>query len=165
MTATEYHLAQINIARARYDTEDPRFQSFIDLLEPVNAMAERMPGFVWRLQDESSDGAVDIQAFEDPRIIVNMSVWQDIEALYAFAFKTAHAKVMTRRREWFEPMETAYLALWWIPAGHVPTVEEAKERLARLDAEGPTPFAFDFRSLFDSEGNPVAPKLPRRDCA
>jgi hypothetical protein len=163
MSQRDFHLAQINIARTRFDIDDPRFEPFIDLLAPVNAVAERMPGFVWRLTDETGDGAVGVPGFDDPRIIINMSVWTDEEALFAFAYKTAHTKVMSRRAEWFEPLARTHLALWWIPAGHIPDVAEGRARLERIDRDGPTPSAFGFADLHDPHGAPIGPGLPQAE--
>ena len=142
-----YHLAQMNIARVRAPMEDPIMDGFRTQLDPVNALADRAPGFVWRLQTESGN-ATSIHAWEDPRILLNMSVWTSIEALRAFAYgNRAHLAVMRRRREWFERLDT-YLVLWWVPAGHLPTVAEAEERLETLRALGPSPEAFTFRQPF-----------------
>jgi hypothetical protein len=116
---------------------------------PINSRADTSPGLVWRLQTTEGN-ATSLHSFDDELIISNMSVWASIEGLRAFTYTSAHTGVMRRRREWFEAYETAYMALWWIPAGHRPTIEEAKERLAALDREGPTPFAFTFRAPFEA---------------
>jgi hypothetical protein len=143
-----HHLAQLNVARARTPLDAPEMDEFTALLEPVNALADRSPGFVWRLQDEGGD-ATSIRAFDDDRIIVNMSVWDSMDALWSFVYDSGHLDVMRRRREWFQRFETAYLVLWWVPAGHVPTVEEALARLDLLEANGPTPDAFTFKVRFE----------------
>jgi hypothetical protein len=122
----------------------------VALLEPVNALADAAPGFVWRLQDESGD-ATSIKAFGDDRLIVNMSVWESIEALREFVYRSGHVDVMRRRREWFTGMGL-HLALWWVPAGTLPTVEDAELRLATLEREGPTPYAFTFKRAFSPVG-------------
>ena len=143
-----YELAQVNIGRLLAPVDSPLIADFMAALDPINALADGAPGFVWRLQ--TADGnATSLHSFDDVLIIANMSVWTSIEALRAFAYTSAHTGVMRRRREWFEVYESAYLALWWVPAGHRPTIEEAKERLAVLDRDGPTPFAFTFRATFD----------------
>jgi hypothetical protein len=116
----------------------------------VNALADRSPGFVWRLQTEDGD-ATAVRGFGDDRLIVNMSVWESVDALAAFVYRGAHVEVMRRRREWFERMRM-FMCLWWIPAGHRPAVAEAEERLAHLDARGPTPRAFTFRDRFPAPG-------------
>jgi hypothetical protein len=121
---------------------------FMAALEPINALAEASPGFVWRLQDDSGN-ATSIQVFEDDLIIINMSVWESVDHLFEFAYKSPHVEYFRRRREWFERFPISYLALWWVPAGHIPSIEEAKERLEHLEAHGPTPYAFTFKRRFD----------------
>lgn len=152
-----FHLAQLNIARSRYDTSAPEFQTFVDLVEPVNALADRMDGFVWRLIGEGGNGSTDIKAFDDPRMVVNMSVWESIESLETFAYKTVHTKVMERKAEWFSLLESRHLVLWWVPAGHIPSLDEAKARLEHLNAHGPSADAFTFSTRFDPSGRPVVP--------
>jgi len=143
-----HQLAQINVARLLAPIDAPETADFVEALAPVNARADAAPGFVWRLQTESGD-ATAVQAFDDPLVIVNLTVWESIEALAAFAYReAAHLAVLRRRREWFERHTEAPTALWWVPAGHVPTVEEALERLATLRARGPSPDAFTFRERF-----------------
>ncbi len=142
-----WHLAQLNIARARAALDDPLLADFMAQLDAVNALAERSPGFVWRLQSGSGN-ATDIRAFDDPRMIVNLSVWESPEALFDFTYRTAHTGVMARRREWFERPEGPHLVLWWIPAGSLPTIPEAKERLVHLARHGSTACAFTFEQCF-----------------
>ncbi len=142
-----HHIAQLNIARARAPLEDPLLADFVAQLDAVNALAEASPGFVWRLKSDSGN-ATDIRAYDDPLMIVNMSVWESIEALFDFAYRTSHTKVMNRRKEWFESLPGPHLVLWWIPAGTIPTVEEAKRRLDHLAAHGPTATAFTFKARF-----------------
>ncbi|MFL5895165.1 MAG: DUF3291 domain-containing protein [Thermoleophilaceae bacterium] len=148
------HVAQLNIARAKAPIDDPLLADFMALLEPVNALADRSPGFVWRLQDETGD-ATSIRAFGDDRLIVNMSVWESVEDLRAFVYKGLHVEVFRRRREWFDRFASMHLVLWWVEAGTVPTLDEAKARLDHLDAHGPTPYAFTFKRPFAAE--PAAP--------
>lgn len=148
-----YHLAQINIGRLLAPMEDPRIKDFTQALPAINLLAESSDGFIWRLKDET-DNATSIQAFSDPLVIVNMSVWESLEALQNYAFQSGHAQYLRRRREWFEPMQTAHLALWWIPKGHKPTLEEAKERLRHLDTHGDSEFAFTFRKTFSAPTQP-----------
>lgn len=143
-----YQLAQINIGRLVAPIDDPLIADFAAQLDTINALAESSPGFIWRLTGDGND-ATSLTPFSDNLIIVNMSVWESINALKNFAFKSAHAVVMRRRTDWFEKFPTAYLALWWIEAGHVPTVEEAKARLLSLDTHGDTAYAFTFRNLFE----------------
>src|SRR5215471_5957014 len=143
-----YHLAELNIARFRAPMDAPELADFVAALQPVNALADAADGFVWRLQTEEGD-ATAIHAFEDPLMLVNMSVWESLEQLRAFAYTNrAHVSIMRRRREFAEAMAEAYLVLWWVPAGHLPSVDEAKERLEVLRASGPTPHAFTFRASF-----------------
>jgi uncharacterized protein DUF3291 len=142
-----YHLAQLNIGRLLAPLESPQLAPFVEALEPINALADGAPGFVWRLQTEDGD-ATAIRAFDDDMLIVNMSVWESVEALGDFVYRSDHVSVMRRRREFFERMAEAFMVLWWVPAGHRPTVAEAKDRLARLRRDGPTPEAFTFREQF-----------------
>jgi Domain of unknown function (DUF3291) len=142
-----WHLAQLNIGRMRAPTDDPLSAGFMAALEPINALADAAPGFVWRLQTEDGD-ATAIRPFPDDLLLVNMSVWASLEALADFVYRSDHREVMAQRRQWFHKMEAAYLVLWWVPAGHLPSIEEAKERLHRLRAEGPGPEAFTFHRPF-----------------
>jgi hypothetical protein len=146
-----FHLAQVNIARARGEMTDPVMAAFVARLPEINALADRSPGFVWRLQTEDGD-ATALRPYADTRVLINLSVWQDLPALRDYVYGSAHAAVMRRRREWFERFERVYLALWWVPAGHRPSVAEAVERLAHLERHGPTGFAFSFREAFGPEG-------------
>ncbi|XXX75489.1 DUF3291 domain-containing protein [Sorangium sp. So ce134] len=151
-----HHLAQINIALPLEPLDSARLADFVSALAPVNALADAAPGFVWRLQGDGGD-ATAVRAFGDDRILVNMSVWESAEALSDFVFRNPeHAAVMRRRREWFAPMKEAITALWWVPAGHVPTVAEAEERLEHLRRHGPTPRAFTFRHLCPAPDAPAA---------
>lgn len=129
--------------------DDAVMADFAAALDKVNTLAESSPGFVWRLQDEAGN-ATGIRPYEDERVMVNMSVWESVEALRTFVYgQNPHKKYMQRRREWFEHMQEAYLVLWWVPAGHIPSVDEAKERLEHLRVHGPTPHAFTFRQAFE----------------
>lgn len=148
MTTPAWHLAQFNIARMLEPLEHPVMAGFVEQLDSVNALAERTPGFVWRLQTEEGD-ATALRPYEDTRILVNMSVWESIEALHRFTYHSAHAGPFRDRKSWFEPLEPPTLVLWWIRAGTVPTVEEGRERLARLRAQGPTEMAFTFKERFE----------------
>src|SRR4051794_4051073 len=142
-----FHLAQVNIALPREPLDAPLLAEFVAQLDPVNASADAAPGLVWRLQTEQGD-ATGIRAFGDERLIVNMSVWESLEALRVFVYRdTAHLAVLRRRREWFERVES-FLVLWWVSAGHRPTVAEAEDRLALLRAFGPSRDAFTFRRFF-----------------
>ncbi len=135
------------MARLRAPLDSPLLADFVAQLDEINALGDRSPGFVWRLKTADGD-ATSIRVFDDESLIVNLTVWESIEALSAFAHRGAHRDVMRRRREWFEPMAEAYLALWWVPAGHRPSVEEAQDRLRYLRDHGPTPEVFTFRDRF-----------------
>jgi len=143
---TSYHLAQLNIAKLKYPAEAPEMADFMNNLDRINALAEKSLGFVWRLQTEEGDATcID---FFGPDILVNMSVWQDSEFLHDYVYRTSHAQIMSRRKEWFERFEGSYTVLWWIPEGGVPTLEEANEKLELLRAQGPTADAFTFKQPF-----------------
>ena len=143
---TTLHLAQLNIGRIRYPLDDPRMADFVNNLDRVNAIAEHSPGFVWRLQDDSGN-ATAIHAFDDPRLLLNMSVWESVAALERFVWQTVHKRFYGRRPEWFEKLDTPHLVMWWVPAGHRPTLTEAKERLEYLAAHGPSDLAFGWESV------------------
>jgi hypothetical protein len=142
-----YYLAQVNIARMRAPLDDPLMQGFVARLDEINALADGSPGFVWRLQ-EPDGNATSIRAFDDDTIIVNMSVWESLDQLKSYVYRTDHGQVMRQRREWFEKFEGMYFALWWLPAGTTPTPAEARERLEHLARHGETPHAFTFRRPF-----------------
>jgi hypothetical protein len=142
-----WQLAQINIARFRAPIDSPLIAGFVEMLDPINAIADESPGFVWRLQTDEGN-ATSIHAFEDDLILVNMSVWRSFEDLDAFVYRSRHNEVFRRRREWTEHMVQPYVALWWVPAGTIPTVDEGKRRLDLLIGSGPTPEAFGFKTRF-----------------
>lgn len=142
-----YHLAEINIAKFRLPMEHPVNLDFVNNLDRVNAAAESQPGFVWRFTG-GGNSAIDVKAYDDPNIAINMSVWMDMKSLAAFAYRNpAHREIMRRRREWFDKIDF-HLALWWIPAGHIPSVEEGKARLDTLARVGPSAEAFLFGHPF-----------------
>ena len=145
--APAHHLAQLNIGRTVAPIDHLLLADFVANLDPVNALGDGSPGFVWRLQDEFG-AATSIRAFDDPLMIVNLTVWESIETLRQFAYRSGHVEILRRRREWFVPLERPSLVLWWVPAGHRPTIEEARERLDRLTADGPTPDAFTLKVSF-----------------
>jgi hypothetical protein len=146
-----YELAQLNIGIVRGPMDSPVMAEFAAALERINALADAAPGFVWRLQTEDGD-ATAIRAFPNENMLLNMSVWRDLEPLRDFVYRTAHAGFLRRRREWFERVTDAYLVLWWVPGGHRPDVAEAIARLEALRARGPTPFAFNFHETFPPPG-------------
>ena len=142
-----YQIAQMNVGRAVAPLDDPRLAEFMNRLDEVNALADEAPGFVWRLQSESGN-ATDILISDDPRFIVNMSVWENVEDLFGYVYQTGHTEVMAKRRQWFEKHDGPYMVLWWVPAGHQPTPQEGMRRLALLAKHGPTPRAFTFKKRF-----------------
>jgi hypothetical protein len=148
-------LAEINVGRLLHPLTDPRIADFVNNLDAINALAEGTAGFVWRLKDASGN-ATQISAYEDPLIILNISVWRSPEALYEFAYKTIHRRFVQRRKEWFDLFGAQYLALWWVPDGHHPEVGEGQRRLAHLERFGPTAYAFNFRKPFP-EAPGIAP--------
>lgn len=142
-----HHLAQLNIGRLIAPPDHPSVGEFIEALDPINALADASPGFVWRLQDESGN-ATNIRISDDPQLAINLSVWESIESLKAFAYRSEHVDYFKRRGEWFEPSDAPYMAMWWVPVGHRPSVEEALDRLAHVRTEGPTEHAFTFARSF-----------------
>ncbi|TDC59927.1 DUF3291 domain-containing protein, partial [Streptomyces hainanensis] len=136
--AAAYQLAQVNIARLKAPLDSPQLKDFVDALDPVNADADTADGFVWRLQGDSGN-ATDTPVFGDEWLIVNMSVWRDLDALTAYMYQGRHREMLARRREWFERLREAVTTLWWVPSGHRPTVAEAESRLLHLRTHGPTP--------------------------
>jgi hypothetical protein len=162
VTDTAFQLAQVNIGRARGEMTDSVMAEFVAQLPEINALADQSPGFVWRLQTEDGD-ATAVRPYEDAGILINLSVWADLPALRAYVYRSAHAAVMRRRREWFERFERVYVALWWVPAGHRPPVAEAVARLAHLEQHGPTPFAFSFAEPFGPEGLALPREAVTRD--
>jgi len=145
------HLAQLNVGRLRAPVDDPSIDGFRSNLDRVNALAESSPGFVWRLQDDSGN-ATNIKLFEDELEIINLSVWESIDALADFAYRSAHVELLRRRREYFEAPSQPILCLWWVPDGTIPTPHEAMDRLEQLRRHGPTPRAFTFRQRFEPDG-------------
>ena len=143
----EYHLAQINIARMIAPIDDPIMAQFVAQLAPVNALADASPGFVWRLQTDSGD-ATSIKVYDDDMIIVNFTVWESAEALREFVYKNAHYGVLRDRKRWFEKFDGPYYAMWWIPAGQLPSIEEGQKRLDYLRQHGDSDYAFSFKHIF-----------------
>jgi heme-degrading monooxygenase HmoA len=156
-----FHLAQVNIGLPIEPVESERLAGFVAMLEPINALADAAPGFVWRLQTEDGD-ATAVRAFEDERLLMNMSVWESVETFGAFVYGPQHAAVMKQRRQWFVPMRELYTALWWIPAGAVPTPRDAVHRLDVLRAHGPSADAFTLTRAFPppDAGTDAAPTVP-----
>lgn len=150
IATTGRHLAQLNIARLAWPLDDPRVADFAGNLERVNGIADRSPGFVWRLKDEGGDATGIEWDAADPRTIVNMSVWTDVASLEGFVWNTVHRQFYARRAEWFELLEEQYFVMWTVAPGHRPSLDEARERLLHLRRHGPTEHAFGWESLGES---------------
>lgn len=147
-----FHLAQVNVARLRFPLEDPAAYEFVAALDRINRLADRAPGFIWR--SRAPDGHVRlVDETGDPRMVLNLSLWQSYEHLHAYVYRSEHGRYVRRRYQWFERIATPATALWWVPAGHEPSPAEALARLHRLRAHGPTPRAFTVRSRFDPAGH------------
>jgi len=145
MTGSARHLAEFNIARIRYPLDDPRMAEFVANVERVNGLAEKIEGFVWRLQDESGH-AMNIKVYDDPTLLPNLTLWENAEALERFVWQTLHGRFYRHREDWFVPLDSP-LVMWWVPAGHRPSMAEGVERLNYLKAHGPSEFAFGWESL------------------
>ena len=145
---TRYQLAQINIGRTVAPLDDPRLAGFVNRLDELNALADRSTGFVWRLQSNAGN-ATSIQVFEgDPLMIVNMSVWETLEDLHAYVYRSAHLQQLRERKQYFEKLPGPYYALWWVPRGHIPSIPEGLQRIEHLATHGPSPHAFWFGADF-----------------
>ena len=154
---TKYHLAQLNVGTARGATDSQVMAGFMAGIETVNALADAAPGFVWRLADGDGPGATALRPC-GPDLMVNMSVWQTMAALRDFVYRNGpHLDYMRRRREWFHRMTDHHLVLWWIPAGHIPSLSQALSRLELLRRDGPSPLAFSFREPYDPPAEPSIP--------
>ncbi|WP_394233342.1 DUF3291 domain-containing protein [Pseudomonas anguilliseptica] len=143
---SSYQLAQLNIATMKEPLESPSMADFVANLERINALAEASSGYIWRLQDEAGD-ATAFRPFGDD-VLVNLSVWRDVQALSDYVYKSAHTEMLKRRQEWFGKVDAAHMVLWWVPAGHRPSVQEAAERLTLLREQGASAQAFSFRQAF-----------------
>jgi len=146
-----YHIAQVNIGHVKAPVEDPIMAGFVARLDEINALAECNPGFVWRLQTSEGNATYFRPYPEDDRILINMSVWETVESLRHYVYQTAHAELLRQRQAWFEKFAGSYTALWWVPAGHLPGMDEATKRLAHLEKHGPTQFAFTFKTTFEPD--------------
>lgn len=161
-----YHLAQVNLAYSLADPDDPLMADFVAQLDAINRLAEASPGFVWRYTSADTRDP-EQREFADPRVLFNMSVWESVEALHAFTYRSAHAKVFAARRKWFDEWKdkartvaelgegTPGVALWWVPAGHIPTPAQGRQRLRMLGLKGPHPEAFTFKHMFTADGAPL----------
>ena len=149
-----YELAQLNIGIIRGPMDSSIMAEFLANLDRINALAEGSPGFVWRLQTPEGN-ATAMRPFENENMLINMSVWQDPDSLRKFVYRSAHADILRRRREWFEKISEAILVLWWVPCGHRPSVEEAITRLQLLRGKGPHSEAFAFREIYPPPDAPA----------
>jgi hypothetical protein len=147
----KFQLAEVNIARMKAGQDDPLMADFVARLDEINALAESSDGFVWRYMSDARNPQD--REFEDQSMLFNMSVWSDAQALFAYTYRSHHAEVYKNRKQWFHLMGAPSYALWWVPAGHIPTVEEGLAKLKRLEAEGPSPHAFSFKQRFTSDGH------------
>ncbi len=160
-----HHLAQANIARPVAPLDDPLMADFVAQLDAINAAADRSPGFVWRFQADSTDTTV-FEVFENDRLLFNMSVWESIEALHHYVYESDHLGPLRSRRQWFEPAQGPALVMWWVPAGALPSVQDAKARIVLLSALGSTAEAFTFREPFPPPGGATvsAPEVDAEFC-
>jgi hypothetical protein len=146
---SQYKLAQVNIAKRLAPMDDPIMQDFVNNLDRINALADNHDGFVWRLKDEDKDLAEAV--FKDDTLIINMSVWDTIESLFDYTYKSDHVEIFKRKKEWFSKMKMMHMAFWYIPEGYEPTFQDAKDRLDYIDKHGDTPYAFGFKKKFSIE--------------
>ena len=144
------HLAQFNIGRMTYDLDDPRAADFVGGIDMLNRIAERSEGFVWKYET-AMGGVVQDDVDNDPRMLINLTVWDSIAALKHFVFNTLHKHFLTRKAEWFTPLDRAHLVMWWIAEGHRPDLKEAQGKLEQLRIEGASDAAFDWAWVRDRE--------------
>ena len=148
-----FHIAQVNVAQAKADMESELMRGFVSRLDEINALADRADGFIWRLQEDSGS-ATAIRVFDDPLLLINMSVWADLEALKHYVYKSLHVELIKDREVWFHKMGESHQALWWIPAGHIPSTEEARKKLEFIRKHGPSAQAFTFAKPYPT---PIPP--------
>jgi hypothetical protein len=159
----EFHLAQLNIAKMLYSLDDPAMKDFVDALEPINALADKSDGFIWRLTGYG-ENATSLRIYGDEFLLVNMSVWKNIDSLHQYVYQSDHVEILKRKKEWFSKMSAMYMAMWYVPEGHFPTIEEAEERLTYRREHGDTPFSFSFKKPFtalEAAGYPDHPQPTR----
>ena len=144
----QFDLAQFNIARMVAPSDSPELSGFMNALDEINALADESPGFVWRFQNEDGN-ATSERPYEDDMVLINLGTWSSVDALSDYVYRTAHAEYLRRRRGWFERMDEPMIVLWWVPAGHRPTVDEGVARLEHLRQHGPSAHAFTFRHRFE----------------
>lgn len=145
---SKYQIAQLNIATLSAPIDSPQLSDFVANLDRINALADDSPGFVWRLQTEDGD-ATGIDYFGSDKI-VNLSLWDSVESLHNYVYRSAHVEIMRRKKEWFHKMGDTHMVLWWVPAGHIPSIEEASQKLNALRELGPTAEAFTFKKAFSA---------------
>jgi hypothetical protein len=156
MSTDNFHIAEFNISRLKAPLDSPSMKEFVDFLAPVNKFGEESPGFVWRLAAPDGQASSYLPpAYEDPMIVTNLTVWKDIESLKNFVYQTVHTYFLRGRKKWFDQVADYQTVLWWVPAGHIPSIEEAKEKLILLAKQGPTSAAFTFQIQFDASGKPL----------
>lgn len=141
------HIAELNVAYRKYELNDPRFAGFVNSLERINALAERSPGFVWRLKDDTVGNATELQVGDDPTLIPNLSVWESVDDLERFTFGTVHAQIYKLREHWFKPMQERHFVMWHVPVGYQPTLQEAMAKLAQINADGPSDDVFGWEAM------------------
>lgn len=141
------HIAELNVAYRKYELNDPRFAGFVNNLERINALAERSPGFVWRLKDDTVGNATELQVGDDLTLIPNLSVWESVDDLERFTFGTVHAQIYKLREHWFKPMQERHFVMWHVPVGYQPTLEEAMAKLAQINADGPSDDVFGWEAM------------------
>ncbi len=141
-----YHLAQLNLAQLKYELDTPEMKDFVANIDRINLLAEQSPGFIWRLKTDIGD-ATSIRFFGQD-MLVNMSLWSDLESLQDYVYRSTHSRFIGRRKEWFSRMQQAFMVLWWVPQGHIPTLQEASERLDSLRSQGPSADAFTFKKPY-----------------
>lgn len=147
------HIAELNVAYRKYELDDPRFAGFVNNLDRINALAERSPGFVWRLKDDTVGNATELSVGDDPTMIPNLSVWESVEYLERFTFGTVHAQIYKKRENWFTPMQERHFVMWQVPIGHQPTLAEAMSMLAKINAEGPSDDVFGWEAMTNLNGS------------
>ena len=145
----KFNLAQVNIAKRLAPMDDPIMQDFVNNVDGMNAIADAADGFVWRLKDEDKDEAIEV--FQDETLIINISIWKNIDALFNYTYKSGHIEVFKRKKEWFTKLKMMHMAFWYVPEGYEPTFQDAKDRLDYLNTHGNTPYAFDFKTKFSVE--------------
>nr|WP_235030872.1 DUF3291 domain-containing protein [Nonomuraea solani] len=144
------HLAELNVAHLRAPIDSPEIAEFVALLGPINAVADEAPGFVWRLKESETDPTATVIHDYGDHLLINFSVWESLDALWNYTYRSDHLEVLRRRREWFLRLAEPYMVMWWVPEGHIPSLAEGMRRLELLRAEGPSPRAFTFKDSYSS---------------